>query len=47
MPEADIRRRFAAGMKKFGDAYKGIVDAWTLYDNSGNVPRVVERGENG
>ena len=47
VPEADIRRRFAAGLKNFRDAYTGIVDAWTLYDNSGNIPRVIERGENG
>lgn len=46
VPEADIRRRFAAGLKNFRVAYQGIVDAWTLYDNSGNVPRVAERGEN-
>ena len=46
VPEPDIRRRFAAGLKNLREAYMGIVDAWTLYDNSGNVPRVIERGEN-
>ena len=46
VPEGDIRRRFAAGLKNFRVAYQLIVDAWTLYDNSGNVPRVAERGEN-
>jgi predicted ABC-type ATPase len=46
VPEADIRRRFAAGLKNFRYAYAGIVNAWTLYDNSGNIPKVIERGEN-
>ncbi len=45
VPEADIRRRFAAGLNNFHDVYKGAVDGWTLYDNSGNVPIVIERGE--
>lgn len=46
VPETDIRRRFDAGLKNFHEDYKSIVDAWTLYDNSGNLPRVIERGEN-
>jgi predicted ABC-type ATPase len=46
VPEADIRRRFAAGLKNFYEVYKQIVDDWTLYDNSGNLPVVIERGEN-
>ncbi|OGT98617.1 MAG: Zeta toxin family protein [Geobacteraceae bacterium GWC2_48_7] len=45
VPEADIRRRFAAGLKNFHEVYKQVVDGWTLYDNSGNVPKVIERGE--
>lgn len=46
VPEADIRRRFGAGMKNFHEIYKQIVDVWTLYDNSGNLPVVIDRGEN-
>ncbi len=46
VPENDIRRRFAAGLRNFHDIYKNVVDAWILYDNSGNVPKVIERGEN-
>jgi predicted ABC-type ATPase len=46
VPETDIRRRFEAGLKNFHSVYKKIVDGWTLYDNSGNVPKVIERGEN-
>ncbi len=44
--ENDIRRRFTAGLKNFHGIYKNVVDAWILYDNSGNVPKVIERGEN-
>lgn len=46
VPETDIRRRFDAGLKNFHTVYKQVVDGWTLYDNSGNVPRVIERGGN-
>ena len=45
VPERDIRRRFEAGLKNFHEVYKKFVDAWTLYDNSGNVPLVIERSE--
>ncbi|KAB0672011.1 Zeta toxin family protein [Oryzomonas sagensis] len=46
VPEADIRRRFGVGLKNFHEVYKEAVDGWTMYDNSGNIPRVIERGEN-
>ncbi len=45
VPEPDIRRRFSAGIKNFHSIYKGMVNAWTWYDNSGNTPKVIERGE--
>jgi predicted ABC-type ATPase len=45
VPEADIRRRFDAGLKNFHSVYKQIADSWTLYDNSGTVPVVMTRGE--
>ena len=46
VPETDIRRRFEAGLRNFRESYKSIVDALILYDNSGNIPKIVERGEN-
>ncbi len=46
VPEADVRRRFESGVKNFHELYKDIVDAWTLYDNSGTAPKVIERGSN-
>lgn len=38
VPEATIRRRFASGLANFHHLYKPLVDAWMLYDNSGNEP---------
>jgi predicted ABC-type ATPase len=45
VPERDIRRRFEAGLKNFHQVYKQAVDVWTIYDNSGTVPSVIEQGE--
>jgi predicted ABC-type ATPase len=38
IPEVTIRRRFALGIENFLRTYKPLVDAWGLYDNSGNEP---------
>jgi len=46
IPEATIRRRYAAGWDNFNAVYKPLVDAWALYDNSGPQPRLIEEGEN-
>ena len=46
IPEATIRRRYAAGWRNFNALYKPLVDAWALYDNSGPQPRLIEEGEN-
>lgn len=46
VPEAVIRRRFAAGLENFHRYYKLAVDDWTLYDNSGSEPVLLEWGEN-
>lgn len=35
VPEAIIRRRFAAGLHNLETLYKLIVDEWVCYDNSG------------
>ena len=46
VPEAIIRRRFEAGRRNFNKIYKSLVDAWTLYDNSGEAPDMLEQGGN-
>ncbi len=46
VPEAVIRRRFTAGWHNFQEKYKLLVDAWALYDNSGDHPVLVEQATN-
>ena len=45
VPESALRRRFDAGMKNFENLYAPLVDAWTLYDNSGPSPVLLEWSE--
>ncbi len=45
IPEAVIRRRFAAGLRNFHH-YRAAVDDWALYDNSGSTPMMQEWEEN-
>ena len=47
VPERDIRRRFKSGLNNFHQVYKQAVDVWTLYDNSGTIPIILDQGENG
>ena len=46
IPEAVIRRRFAAGLRNFEQHYKAAVNAWAKYNNSGETPVLLEWGEN-
>ena len=46
IPENVIRRRFEVGWRNFNELYKPLVDQWTLYNNSGIRPLVLERGSN-
>ena len=41
VPEPVIRRRFHAGWHNFQQLYRGLVDEWALYDNSGEVPKLL------
>jgi len=45
IPEAVIRRRFAAGLRNFHESYKAQVDAWALFDNEGETPVLLELEE--
>jgi predicted ABC-type ATPase len=45
VPTDVIRRRFAAGWRNFERLYKPLVDAWELYDNSGERPVRIEQGK--
>lgn len=45
VPEVVIRRRFASGLGNFKRIYRHLVDAWAMYDNSGNEPKLLDWGE--
>lgn len=46
IPEETIRRRYAKGLVNFRDLYAPLVDSWTLYDNSEDIPVVLNWKEN-
>ncbi len=46
IPESVIRRRFAAGLHNFQHHYRQAVDGWTLFDNAGDAPVMLDWGEN-
>jgi len=46
VPVETIRRRFRAGRRNFQLIYKGRVNFWQLFDNSGQVPALLEEGGN-
>jgi predicted ABC-type ATPase len=45
IPDAVVRRRFAAGLSNFHRLYAPKVDAWVLYDNAGAQPVLLGRSE--
>jgi len=45
VPEAVIRRRFAAGLRNLEQSYKSAVDEWAVYDNAGLTPILLEWSE--
>lgn len=44
VPRADVVRRFARGWENFQEVYRHLADAWAVYDNSGDTPRLRDRG---
>jgi predicted ABC-type ATPase len=42
VPRADVVRRFVRGWDNFQTTYRSIADTWTVYDNSGDAPRLLE-----
>jgi predicted ABC-type ATPase len=43
VPRADVLRRFTRGWNNFQTIYRPLSDAWTVYDNSGGKPRLLEK----
>ncbi|HLH23495.1 MAG TPA: AAA family ATPase [Chloroflexota bacterium] len=45
VPEAVVRRRFAAGLRNFFALYREVVDSWQMFDNStADEPRLLATG---
>lgn len=44
VPRADVLRRFTRSLKNFESHYRLLADQWTVYDNSGVKPIVIEQG---
>ena len=42
VPADVLVRRFAAGWRNFERVYRPLVDAWALYDNSGDAPVLIQ-----
>jgi predicted ABC-type ATPase len=40
----DVRRRFTRSWNNFQRYYRVLADAWSVYDNSGKTPRLLEQG---
>ena len=45
VPRLDVVRRFSRGWVNFRRVYRGLADVWTVYDNSGRNPRLLEKSE--
>ena len=46
IPEDTIRRRYLSGIENFNSIYRSIVNEWSLYENSGPKPVLLEEGVN-
>ena len=46
VPADVIRRRFDAGLRNFENIYRHRVNFWQYYDNSGNLPYLLDEGVN-
>jgi predicted ABC-type ATPase len=45
VPAKIVRHRFRNGLQNFELIYRPLVDDWELYDNSGNRPVLLTKGE--
>jgi predicted ABC-type ATPase len=47
IPEAIVRRRFNRSFPNFLRLYKPLADLWTIFDNSGDIPKMIAFEESG
>ena len=45
VPRHDVLRRFTRSRNNFEKHYRLLADAWSVYDNSGRTPKVLERSQ--
>jgi predicted ABC-type ATPase len=43
VPRQDVLRRFTRSWTNFENQYRLLADAWSVYDNSGRTPKLLER----
>ena len=43
VPRRDVLRRFTRSWINFQKSYRLLADEWTVYDNSGSTPKLLER----
>jgi predicted ABC-type ATPase len=44
VPRRDVLRRFTRSWNNFANHYRLLADVWSVYDNSGASPRLLEQG---
>jgi predicted ABC-type ATPase len=44
IPRADVLRRFQRSWDNYHTLYRPLAHAWSVYDNSGNAPKLLEEG---
>jgi predicted ABC-type ATPase len=44
VPREDVLRRIVRGWENFVSIYRNLADIWSVYDNSGESPRLLEKG---
>lgn len=47
IPEDVVRRRFIRSLPNFFRIYKPLADSWVIFDNSGDVPKMIAIEESG
>ena len=47
IPESIVRRRFDRSLPNFLRFYKPLADSWTIFDNSGDTPKIIAFEESG
>lgn len=47
IPEAIVRRRFDRSLPNFFKFYQPLVNSWAIFDNSGEIPKLVAFEESG